>query len=65
MPVRRSFWQMGGSHAQRDIFYQVLADSAAKLGRNDLLSILLGEVRGLGFQHIEDRTSYATAVGTS
>ena len=64
MPVRRGFRQMGGSHAQRDIFYQVLADAAAKLGRKDILTILIGEVRGLGFQHIEDRSSYAGAVET-
>jgi tetratricopeptide (TPR) repeat protein len=59
MPARRSLWQMGGSHAQRDLFFQILADSARQLNRADILKILMDDVRRIGFTAIEDRTSYA------
>jgi tetratricopeptide (TPR) repeat protein len=62
MPARRNLWQMGGSHAQRDLFFQLLIDSATRLGRHDLLAILLGELEAIGFDHLNERTSYAEAV---
>ena len=63
VPARRSLWQMGGSHAQRDLFMQLLADSALRLGRRDLLALLFAELRSLGFAHLEERSSYAAACG--
>ncbi len=45
MPARRNLWQMGGSHAQRDLFFQILADSAMKLGRKDALSLMFDDLR--------------------
>jgi tetratricopeptide (TPR) repeat protein len=62
MPARRNLWQMGGSHAQRDLFFQLLADSALRLDRRDVLSILFEELRGVGFGHLEERSSYADAL---
>ena len=61
LPARRAFWQLGGSHAQRDVFTQILADSARRLGRADVLAILLDEVKSTGFDRIAERTSYAQA----
>ncbi len=60
-PSRRNLWQMGGSHAQRDLFFQLLADSALKLGRSDILDVLVEELGSIGFDHIAERSSYADA----
>ena len=62
MPARRNLWQMGGSHAQRDLFFQLLVDSAVKLGRRDILGLLLYELGAVGFDHLAERSSYADAV---
>ncbi len=62
MPARRNLWQMGGSHAQRDLFFQLLANSALKLGRKDILTVFFEEHRTIGFDHLEERSSYADAL---
>jgi tetratricopeptide (TPR) repeat protein len=62
MPARRNLWQMGGSHAQRDLFFQLLVDAAVKLERHDILTLLLDELRAIGFDHAAERSSYADAV---
>jgi tetratricopeptide (TPR) repeat protein len=62
MPARRNLWQMGGSHAQRDLFFQLLVDAAVKLERQDILTLLLDELRAIGFDHAAERSSYADAV---
>jgi len=64
LPARRNLWQMGGSHAQRDLFFQLLADSAHRLGRADILVILFEEMRTVGLEHLEERSSYADALAT-
>ncbi len=61
LPVRRMLWQMGGSDAQRDLFFMILADSLAKTGRRDLLAILLGDVAAAGFSDPEGRAGYRAA----
>jgi hypothetical protein len=61
-PARRNLWQMGGSHAQRDLFFQLYADAARRLGRRDLLAIFFEEMRGVGLEHLEERSSYADAL---
>jgi tetratricopeptide (TPR) repeat protein len=61
LPARRNLWQMGGSHAQRDLFFQLLVDSAIKLERRDILSMLLEEIGAAGFEHLAERSSYADA----
>ena len=62
VPARRNLWQMGGSHAQRDLFFQLLVDAALKLGKRELLTLLLEEIKGVGFGHVEERSSYADAL---
>ena len=61
LPARRSLWQMGGSHAQRDVFTQILIDSARRQGLDELVPVILGEVRAAGFAGVERRTFYADA----
>ncbi len=61
MPHRRRLWLMGGSHAQRDIFFQLLVDSCRRQGRGDLIAILLAEIGDIGTVGIEQRTLYADA----
>jgi hypothetical protein len=56
---------MGGSHAQRDLFFQLLVDSAVKLGRRDILDLLLFELGDIGFDNLTERSSYADAVAMS
>lgn len=60
-PARRNLWQMGGSHAQRDLFFQIYADAARRLDRRDVLAVLLEDLRGVGLEQIHERTSYADA----
>ena len=61
LPARRSLWQMGGSHAQRDVFTQILLDSARRRGVDELVPVILDEVRASGFAGVERRTFYADA----
>ncbi len=61
MPSRQMLWQMGGSHAQRDLFFLLLADSALKLNRLDLLGIVLGDIRSAGFSDPAARVGYREA----
>lgn len=61
-PARRNLWQMGGSHAQRDLFFQLLADSALKLGRRDVLATLFDDFATIGLEHAAERSSYADAI---
>ena len=63
-PYRRNFWMMGGSHAQRDLFVQILIDSARKTGRTDLIKAVLNEQRASGFNHLEERSSYAETIAS-
>jgi hypothetical protein len=58
-PVRHDLHLIGGSHAQRDVFYQLLLDSAHRLGRADLVSLYLNDVRRIGFENVQQRTLYA------
>ncbi len=61
MPVRHQLWQMGGSHAQRDLFFLLLADSAKALGRGDLLAIVLDDVAWAGIANPASRVGYRDA----
>lgn len=42
-PIRRSLAPLGGSHAQQDVFHQILIDAAIRDGRRDLAHSLLAE----------------------
>lgn len=61
LPARRNLWMMGGSHAQQDVFQQMLFDSAQRSGRDNLLPILLSEVAEDGFEAIAARSLYGEA----
>ncbi len=63
MPARQLLWQMGGSHAQRDLFFLLLADSVRRLGRKDLLGIVLDDIRAAGFSDPAGRVGYREAAG--
>ena len=64
MPVRRMLWQMGGSHAQRDLFFLLLADAARALGRADVLAIVLADIAAAGFADPASRVGYTEAAAT-
>jgi len=61
MPQRHEFWRMGGSHAQRDVFTQILFDACVKLGRTDLTNTIIKELAATGFTSPSQRTLYNTA----
>ena len=60
-PVRHDLPLLGGSHAQRDVLYQVLIDASRQMGRDDLVSIYLNDVRRIGFDKVDGRTLYRDA----
>jgi tetratricopeptide (TPR) repeat protein len=60
-PVRHDLPLLGGSHAQRDVLYQVLIDASRRMGRGDLISIYLNDVRRIGFDNVDGRTLYREA----
>ena len=60
-PIRRGLYQVGGSHAQRDIFFQILVHSAIQADRCSQLSILLDDIAGTGFEMVRQRTLYKDA----
>ncbi len=62
LPARRNLWQMGGSHAQRDLFFQLLVDAAVRENRGDVVRLLLVELATIGFEHLEERSSYSDAL---
>ena len=61
-PVRHDLSLLGGSHAQRDVLYQVLIDASRRLGRGDLVSIYLNDVRRIGFDKVDGRSLYRDAI---
>ena len=61
-PVRHDLPLLGGSHAQREIFYQILVDAAYHLGQTHLVVIYLRDVRRIGFDRVEERTLYRDAM---
>jgi len=60
-PQRHEFWRMGGSHAQRDLFTQILFDASMKLDRDDLTRTIMEELATTGFTAPAQRTLYSTA----
>ncbi|MGF1623520.1 MAG: hypothetical protein ACFCVH_01440 [Alphaproteobacteria bacterium] len=58
LPARRMLWQMGGSHAQRDLFFLLLADSAIRAGRDDVLKLVLRDIAAAGFSDPGSRIGY-------
>jgi len=60
-PARRQLWRMGGSHAQQDVFLQMLFDSATRSGRQDVAGIVLHDLEMMGFTEPHRRVAYAIA----
>ena len=60
-PVRRDLYQVGGSHAQRDVFYQVLVDAAMQINKTTLLSVLMDDISSIGFAGVRERSLYRRA----
>ncbi len=62
LPARRNLWQMGGSHAQRDLFYQLIMDSAVRENRREVIDLMAAELVTTGLDHLDERSSYADAM---
>ncbi len=54
-PARRMLRQIGGSHAQRDIFSLLLADAARRAERRDVLALVMADAKAAGFSNPETR----------
>ncbi len=52
MPARYQLVQMGGSHAQREVFLLLLADALLKEGEVDMLNLLSSDLQETGFSEI-------------
>ncbi len=61
LPARNHFWQMGGSHAQQDLFHQILVDAAVKLKQKDTAALLLQEIEARGFTEPTRNVAYQAA----
>ena len=59
MPIRFLLYRMGGSHAQRDLFWQMMTRTALQLEDRTLLRQLHSEIRDFGFSMMEHRRAYA------
>ncbi len=61
MPARRLLKQIGGSYAQRDIFFQLLADAARQENRRDIAAIVVNDAAAAGFADPQHRVGYREA----
>ena len=61
-PVRHDLPLLGGSHVQRDLLYQVLIDAACRVGKSDLVSVYINDVRCLGFERVGNLAFYRNAL---
>jgi hypothetical protein len=61
-PVRHDMHLIGGSHAQRDVFYQILIDAARRVGRADLIPLYFADIERIGFDLVDRRTLYRNAL---
>ena len=60
-PVRHDLPLVGGSHAQRDVFYQLLVDAARRIQKHDLATLFLRDIARIGFNGVNERTLYRDA----
>lgn len=61
-PARGELWRMGGSHAQQDLFFQILFDATAKVSDRVATDKLLHEIEHIGFFKPETRLGYRHGV---
>ena len=59
MPARHELRRLGGSHAQRDIFFQILTNSCRRQQRADDVATLLDDIAQIGFADVAGRRLYA------
>lgn len=59
-PARHNLWMMGGSHAQQDVFFQMLVDAAAKIGDKQMVVAMLDEIEQIGFVEPMQMSAYKT-----
>lgn len=64
-PLRARFRWIGGSHAQRDVFDQLLIDSARRGGRLDVAVELLGERTSMRPRNIWGWREYVSVLGAA
>lgn len=57
--ARSDLWRMGGSHAQQDVFFQMLFDATLKTKQTDAANTLLREIEHIGFFKPDTRIGYA------
>ncbi|MHA1570208.1 MAG: hypothetical protein ACTSWM_00195 [Alphaproteobacteria bacterium] len=57
-PARRMLWQIGGSHAQRDLFFLLMADAARRTERPDVLALIMADAKAAGFIDPEARVCH-------
>ncbi len=60
-PIRHEVWRIGGSHAQRDLFTEMLLDAALACGRTALARAILAEEAKARPAPIAGRRFYAAA----
>ena len=56
--ARGDLWRMGGSHAQQDVFFQILFDATVKSKQTTAASSLLREIEHIGFFKPDTRIGY-------
>ncbi len=61
LPARRMIWQMGGSHAQRNLFQLIFVDAARRAGRKDAIALALADAEASGFTEVAERIGYRDA----
>lgn len=59
-PARHELWMMGGSHAQQDVFFQILVDAVARTGDKATVLSLLKEIEQIGFTEPQQLRGYRT-----
>lgn len=64
MPHRKQLWQMGGSHAQQDLFHQMLVDAAAKTNQTETVAMLLHEIEAIGFAVPTESVAYKHTIAS-
>lgn len=57
-PARFNLGMMGGSHAQQDIFFQLLLDAAAQMQNKPQVESLLAEIEQIGFVEPQQLMAY-------
>jgi len=63
-PLRDALWRFGGSHAQRDVLFQLIFDSARQAGHRVLMQALGEDLERIGFRAPFERRAYRMPAAT-